>query len=163
MEKKETIISNSVFFSITGWLAITADIAGLISFATGFISPNSSTVLFHPALIVIIQIALVIYGNIALSYEYVVFINKKYINRDSYISKDIKNTMLLFSYLIWIPSFIIWVVSCFLVAKGTTWFLVIVVISCVFAVPGGGYILSKWGSLIVRTLRPELPIIIDIE
>src|SRR5690554_5471564 len=106
------------FSSITGWLAILVDLLSLIGFTSGIIKPSGSSFFLHPALLLVLQLAITIYGNVAIAFSYVLKINRIYEKQKEYTPADVEKTLLLFSYLTWVPSFLIWVVSYYIVAGG---------------------------------------------
>lgn len=151
-----------IFSLVTGILAILADILALISFATGLIKFDSATFLHNPALWIVLQFSLIIYGNLALAFSFVLIINRIYDNVLEYYESDLQNTLYLIVSLVWIPSYLIWLVTYYLAIKNTGLSVIIGIFS-LFAFPYGVWLLSSWGALLARTLKPNLPIKIYIK
>lgn len=148
---------------ILGCLAITADVCGLIAFATGFAVPNPSSFLMHPALWAVIQFSLTLYGNLAIAYFVTIVINNIYGSYDDYDDEDIDKTYMLVVFLIWIPTIVVWLVSILILSGWHGGVKLFVFIFTIFGVLGGGYFVVSSGALIARTLRPDLKIRIKIE
>jgi hypothetical protein len=158
-------LMKSNFSLITSIIAILADIATLYAFASSFIIPDISTFFMHPAFWIVLQLAFTIYGNISFGYWIVLWINKIYSSQKAYYPKDIKNTLLLFAYLAWIPTYLIWIITAFIICgKYNNYaFPGIMSFLSLFIIPFGGILIAHWDSLLARTINPQLQIKIEID
>ena len=143
--------------SITGIIALLADLTGLIMFFKGILNPDSNIFYIHPAFLIIVAFGLLIYGNLAIIFSLICVINTKYetINESPDIN-DTENLVILYSYLLWIPSFLIWVVILYTFPESMVSGLKILFGFIVFfLLIGGGIIMATWSSLIHRVFRPK--------
>jgi hypothetical protein len=166
------------FALISGVLSLVADIVTLLSFIRGFYTLEHRGSLSHPMLWLAVQLAVTVYGNLALGYVYVIAIIKIR-SRTAIRPKpsDMWNTLRLFVSITWIPTFLVWVVTCLILAfrgisaaiaaaPNVTPDIVLVYVFSGMAILGAGVPLAilipgpigRAAALISRTLRPDLQI-----
>ena len=169
-----TQVRRHAFAAISGIISLVADGATLVNFIRGLDKFTADGSLGHSGIWVVIQLILTVYGNFALAFVYVIRIIRIQARSASSAKPDDMWKALKFLIAItWMPTFLIWVTSCAILTANVLatsirdpdslvlgWVISIMFIFCpgvfvAIVTPGP---IGRAIALLVRTMRPDLPI-----
>jgi hypothetical protein len=147
-----------ILSQITGFISLLTGIFSLIKSISELELPKQNITIVNPGIWIIVQFFVLIYGNIALSYNMVIYLNKIYKKEPSKNETDLKRGLILLVSFVWIPTYLVWMFFCYFITGDSTILEVFITTGVLVIIPLGCWLIPVAGMLLARVIRTDLPL-----